>query len=436
MQKESQWLRGVDLERLGEDEHHRLLRHAGSRVKEWSDRFGGLLWRAEKRGLARKKGFTSVQHYASVVGRFSPEKTAEYLRVGRLLERTPALLALFERAGVAFTKLRAIATAVTRERESFWVELVQKLSRGELEAYVRELKKPAGPAPMPVDPPVVQRLIASELHAARPVEPKAEALAGGPIARPTLVGAAASPPPVEPTGNTQPLEGTPDDAAHSPPESSRDPLDALLDPLALSRLHAIQAELSRSARRPLSIAETLERIILAYPGEGGRRPRYLEVVVRNADTGTTSIETPSGPMPVDQHDLALREPWDEPIEEAADPAAFHGRLDAPRHIPARLQRLVIARDRGLCVFPRCRRRFEAFHHADRWELVREHRFARVFCVCGTHHALLHAGAVENESEAPARWRLRTGAGCAVHPPAVERVDRAVRAHRLAGQSSP
>src|SRR5205085_5553644 len=90
---------------------------------------------------------------------------SEYLRVARLLEPTPALLAVFERAEVAFTKLRAIATLVTPATEDFWVERVKQASRGELEAYVRELKKDSGqPAVPPVErtPPVIHRLIATD----------------------------------------------------------------------------------------------------------------------------------------------------------------------------------------------------------------------------------------------------------------------------------
>ncbi|MFA6024756.1 MAG: hypothetical protein WC777_06210 [Candidatus Gracilibacteria bacterium] len=77
-----------------------------------------------------------------------------------------------------------------------------------------------------------------------------------------------------------------------------------------------------------------------------------------------------------------------------------------RHIPAAIQREVLARSGGLCAYPSCRRPATSLHHTQRWGLEKIHDPARLQAVCTGHERLVHLGLIEHEEEAPEQWRLR------------------------------
>lgn len=76
-----------------------------------------------------------------------------------------------------------------------------------------------------------------------------------------------------------------------------------------------------------------------------------------------------------------------------------------RYIPAAIQRWSLAKTRGQCSFPGCKRPHYQLHHTQRWALDRVHDPDQFAPLCKTHNELAHHTLIENESGQPSEWRL-------------------------------
>lgn len=77
-----------------------------------------------------------------------------------------------------------------------------------------------------------------------------------------------------------------------------------------------------------------------------------------------------------------------------------------RHIPAAIQKHVLARTNGQCAFPGCAKPHESLHHTQRWLLHNIHDPDRIVPLCKAHERIAHLGLVDNEEASPSTWRLR------------------------------
>lgn len=91
----------------------------------------------------------------------------------------------------------------------------------------------------------------------------------------------------------------------------------------------------------------------------------------------------------------------EPIKPAPEPT----KTDS-RHIPAVIERHVRKRTNDLCAYPGCTRPATSLHHTQRWALEKIHDPSRLHALCTGHERLAHKGLIENEEQAPEKWRLR------------------------------
>ena len=118
--------------------HEQFTRY-GKNAKEWHRKCALLLPQIEREGIWKKKRFTSIYHYAAVVGGMSYHQAREALRVVRKIEDKPALLKLVTKKGI--NAVSAVATVATQETAKFWAEKAETLSVNGLKAYVREARK-------------------------------------------------------------------------------------------------------------------------------------------------------------------------------------------------------------------------------------------------------------------------------------------------------
>jgi hypothetical protein len=102
--------------------------------------------------------------------------------------------------------------------------------------------------------------------------------------------------------------------------------------------------------------------------------------------------------------------WDELMQKLMtgkqqDEAIPEAVKTSSRHIPARIERHVIARTGGLCAYPSCAREATSLHHTQRWGLEKVHDPARLHSLCDDHERLAHLGLIENEEAMPREWRV-------------------------------
>ena len=119
----------------------------GEEARKWRNRFLGLLPEVERRKLYLQKGFSSVVHFAKVVGGVSEEQVSRVLHVYRKFESTPVLQNLLTSGEVSMNKLARIASVVTPENEEFFADQVQMLPKAAVETLVRDVRSVPGHKP-------------------------------------------------------------------------------------------------------------------------------------------------------------------------------------------------------------------------------------------------------------------------------------------------
>lgn len=76
-----------------------------------------------------------------------------------------------------------------------------------------------------------------------------------------------------------------------------------------------------------------------------------------------------------------------------------------RHIPAAIERWSLAKTRGQCAFPGCKKPHYQLHHTQRWALDRVHDPNRLTPLCKAHNEIAHQTLIENEEGPPSDWRI-------------------------------
>ena len=490
------WLKGIELDRLSDEAYFLRMRACGNQVRVCDDRYIGLLVGAEARGLPRLRGFRDIFHMAALQARMSRKKVTEVMRIARALGRCPGLLRLLIRAEAPWTKIRSVATIATPEWDAELCKLVLTETRKDIELWLRERARQFAPTSPGVassrDPGATGPRGAKDAgQAAADPAPQAEedAAKSGPWP------AASAPAPTGEAGTAgtdtaaardgwQPGAGAGLDQPGAPSPASapgtypgRAPAENTLaatllalgiDALAVEKLFTDREALGVTQGQRRSLAWVLEQAIRAYrPSARAVRLPHLLVVTRCPDCRRAFVEGRDGALPVDDADAAhLRQSGATvdldhqcalrgiaPLEDQAWPslcrddesacvgeAATPGRSRRePPHpdrppVPARDVRFLMARQHGRCAFPRCIRRPSDVHHRELYDPVRGHDLSKMHLVCREHHRLWHTGRVENPSDAPARWRVRTDpAGVPAAGGRLEATERRYREHLHAAE---
>lgn len=132
---------GLDPEQLTNKQLIERCRLLGSLAVKSRRMFVGLLPLIERRRAYDVKKFSSVFHFASVVGGVSYHLTEEVLRLDAQLSEFLLLRRLLYRGEIGWSKIRAVLSLVTVENEERWVGLLKSLPRAALIGYVRDFKK-------------------------------------------------------------------------------------------------------------------------------------------------------------------------------------------------------------------------------------------------------------------------------------------------------
>ncbi len=113
----------------------------GEEARKWKNKFLGLLPEVDRRKLYVQKGFTSVMHFAQVVGGVSEAQVQTALRLNMQFRETPILHTLFTSGEIGMNKLARVASIANQDNEEFLANQVQMLSQASLETLVRDTKR-------------------------------------------------------------------------------------------------------------------------------------------------------------------------------------------------------------------------------------------------------------------------------------------------------
>lgn len=81
--------------------------------------------------------------------------------------------------------------------------------------------------------------------------------------------------------------------------------------------------------------------------------------------------------------------------------------NAKRYISKKIERYAVNKTNGKCAYPGCCKDYQVLHHSERFAKTKEHDPDKIIPLCNEHHKLVHFGLVENESQPPEKWKIRS-----------------------------
>ncbi len=402
--------------------------------------------------LYRELGYAGLVEYGEQAFGFSPGKTRQLARIGRLLPDLPALDAAMRSGALGWTKARTIGQVVSPETEQAWVERSLQLNSRDLEELVaRSSEGDAPPDPAEeweppryiwarfrLDPFHFERLMQAlallrhqfddaDMSASQLLLHMAEQCLDGELAE-NKAGAL-----VEEMDREDSLQG---DASDAPPEAqvcADEVGDAEEQPAA----HVCCDESDREdARYPAThvcsddagcagagSSPTAQGCRGESDDEDQRhhRPRgenafpinYRIIEHRCPCCQKAWTEGRAGRMEMDERDRALAE-CDAEVVAGDDSAGTPGHMS--RTIPPATRRAVLIRDGGRCQVPGCRhnKHIELHHIIWRSEFG-GHDPQNLVCLCSAHHGMVHKDVlrVSRDADGALHWERGPGEPLAV-----------------------
>lgn len=112
----------------------------GEEARNWRNKFLGLLPEIEKRRLYEKKGFSSIFHFAKVIGGVREEQVRDVIRFEKRLQETPTLHTLLVEGEVSMHKIEKILPVAQPKNDEFLADQVQLLSSRALATLAKDIK--------------------------------------------------------------------------------------------------------------------------------------------------------------------------------------------------------------------------------------------------------------------------------------------------------
>lgn len=120
------------------NELHEKFSQYGKNAKEWLRKCALLLPEIEKYQVWKQKGFHSIYEYSYKLASMSKGQVDDALRILKKVENMPALMKVVEIKGI--NSVRPVTTIVTKETQTYWAKQALKMSKHELETFVREMR--------------------------------------------------------------------------------------------------------------------------------------------------------------------------------------------------------------------------------------------------------------------------------------------------------
>lgn len=120
------------------NELHKKFSQYGKNAKEWLQKCALLLPEIEKYQVWKQKGFHSIYEYSYKLASMSKGQVDDALRILKKIESMPALMQVVAIKGI--NSVRPVTTIATKETQNYWAKQALKMSKHELETFVREIR--------------------------------------------------------------------------------------------------------------------------------------------------------------------------------------------------------------------------------------------------------------------------------------------------------
>lgn len=117
---------------------HKKFSEYGLNAKQWLHKCALMLPTIQKYQVWRHKGFSSIYEYAAKLAGMSKYQVDNSLRIIKKIKDKPELLKIAETKGV--NSVRPVVTIATKQNAKFWAEKANKMTKNELEVYVRDIR--------------------------------------------------------------------------------------------------------------------------------------------------------------------------------------------------------------------------------------------------------------------------------------------------------
>ena len=341
-------------------------RLAGRAHKESARVLIGLVGEVDRRNIPWRAGMTGLAEYAQRVGGLSESQIELALRLDRATRSLPRLRELFQHGRVSPHKLRVVLGCATPALDALLADLVMRLPKAELEAWVRQHRRETEGQNPPPEPRLEETPVAGT-----GVPESTDTPAGAPGAEPVPAREDRKEPPVPPATGSATLS---------------------VSALVYEPLVHEQARLSATRGRPVSMDELLLHLLY---GEDRSRARYFPVVTTTPAGEPVALKTCRGGVPITSSDLAGWTPACAPIDLAKDRARLGAALarDLGRsgRRPAQVDRHVRARSGDVCELSGCGRPGTGTHHWVPRAAKGTHHPDNLSRLCATHMGLADRG---------------------------------------------
>ncbi len=117
-----------------------LCKSLGKASRDAQAKFAEQLPEVQRRKLWEKKGFSSIFHFAFVLGGLSKFQVETVLRVEKKVQDKPALRKVLHDGKVSYSKMARVVSIVDAENQNEIAKMARTLSKRALETWVRDQK--------------------------------------------------------------------------------------------------------------------------------------------------------------------------------------------------------------------------------------------------------------------------------------------------------
>lgn len=338
---------------LSDKDLYALCKDYGKNARQWTRRFASLLPEVFHRGLHKKYGFQGIYEFAAKLCGMSAEVAGRILSLHKNLEGKPLIWEELEAFG--WTKLMVIARVVEVDTQKFWIDKMERLTYRGLVEYVQAWKREN----LSIAP--ISLFDGGESMECTGDKSKDQS-ANSAYCKPENDGALEF--------VTEEFQEDGDTISATPIARTYKKFKFKLDADTEFRLKNIKKQLEKE-RGAVTFGETLNYVLKKL--EELERPEQkvagasTEMVMSQATSENTNSKTPS------------------------------------RHIPIKIQQIILQKFNHHCGYPGCNEPYEAKHHPLRFCLSPNHE--NFVPLCKKHHQIVHSGLVENEKQSPENWKL-------------------------------
>lgn len=296
----------------------------------------------ERERVWEKKGFSSLAEYAGRLSGMSRETVSDGLRILHAVENMPDIMKVIEERGIAI--VRPILTLLTDRNQKLWAEKMRVMSQHTLEMYRREWER--------------ENIMSITTHA-------------------TMTDSA--------TDTVLDIFGR-----RAPEERG-----------IISQPQAIGTEKIEDTESASSneLHHEMSRGVMSCSEASSRRNKIIGM-----ELSPSTLDRLTKLKGDDEWDALMNELLDirEKMLEQNTPEE---KQTESRHIPVEITRFVIERSRGICEVGACAKKYEIFHHTQRFASEKTHDPGRIVALCKQHERLVHLGLIHDETIAPKQWKM-------------------------------